>query len=168
MARRIVESAPTGETFVFDDDWIDAQGRTRQIEYALRPGARVPRHSHPGVAQLFEVLAGRLHVEVNGQVTVLGPGDRVATGAGETHAQWNEGPDPVQAIEGYDPPIAIEPFFTVLPHAVGSRNPLKMAVFFSDFREINLAADAPLKLMIALFNPLGRLLGLTGWYRGAR
>lgn len=165
MARRTVESAPTGETFVFDDAWNEPDGRVRRLEYVLLPKASAPPHFHPGAAQSFEVLSGTLHIKVNGKVRVLEAGDRAVTGLGETHAQWNEGPEPVRAIEGYNPPIAIELFFTILPHAIGSRNPLKIAVFFSDFRSVSGPGTLPLRISIALLAPIGRLCGFKGWYR---
>ncbi len=165
MARRIVESAPTGETFVFDDDWNTADGRVRRLEYELKPGSGAPPHFHPGAAQTFDVVSGALHIRVNGKVQVLRAGDRATTGPGDVHAQWNEGPEIVRAVEGYDPPVDIEPFFTVLPHAIGSRNPLKMAVVFADFRAVSGPGNLPLTLMTTVLAPLGRLFGYDGWYK---
>lgn len=165
MTRRTVESAPTGETFVFDDDWNTADGRVRRIEYVLAPGKSVPPHFHAATAQSFEVVSGVLHVKVNGQTRALGAGDRIATGPGDMHAQWNAGAEAVRAIEGYDPPIDIEPFFTVMPHAIASRNPLKIAIFFSDHRAVSDTDSLPMKIFIAVFAPLGRLFGLSRWYR---
>jgi quercetin dioxygenase-like cupin family protein len=165
MARRVVRSEATGETYIFDDDWNEADGRVRQIEYMLGPGKSVPPHFHPATAQSFEVLAGALSVRVGGRKLVLGPGDRAMTAAGEAHAQWNDGPEDVRVIEGYDPPIAIEPFFTVMPHAMGSKNPLKIAVFLAEFRDVDQPATAGLRIFVAIFAVLGRLVGLGGWYR---
>ena len=165
MARRIVESPPTGETFIFDDDWNEPDGRVRRIEYVLQPGRTVPAHFHPGTAQSFAVTSGVLTVTVNGKTTVLGAGDEMVGGPGDIHAQRNDGDVPVVSVEGYDPPIDIEPFFTVLPHAVASGNPLKMGVFFGDFLPINANVGLPLRIMIAAMAPLGRLFGFRRWYR---
>jgi mannose-6-phosphate isomerase-like protein (cupin superfamily) len=165
MARRTIESAPTGETFVFDDAWSEPDGRVRRLEYVLQPKASAPSHFHPRAAQSFEVLSGTLHIKVNGRVRVLKAGDRAVTGLGEAHSQWNEGPEPVRAIEGYNPPIAMEPFFTILPHAIGSRNPLKIAVFFSDFRSVSGPGTISMWIMTTLLAPIGRLCGFKDWYR---
>jgi len=165
MSRRIVESSPTGETFVFDDDWNEADGRVRRLEYFVTSGKAVPLHFHPRTAQSFEVISGRLHVKVAGHTRVLEPGVRIATGHGEVHSQWNESAVPVHAIEEYDPPIDVEPFFTIMPRALASRNPLKIAVFFADFNHVTTPASLPMKAFIAIFAPIGRLFGLKRWYR---
>ena len=165
MARRTILSPATGETFVFDDDWNEPDGRVRQIQYELQPNKPVPAHRHANTAQSFDVVTGVLHVRVNNRISVLQAGQRMSTGRGETHAQWNEGPDPVHAIETYDPPLAIEPFFTMLPRAVDSGNPFKIAILLADFGSVNAVASLPQRLFVGVFAPLGRLFGLSKWYR---
>jgi hypothetical protein len=95
---------------------------------------------------------------------VLNSGDKATTGVDGIHTQWNEGPGPTTVIESYDPPLDIEPFFTVLTHAMASKNLLKKAVFFSDFQSISFIASRPLRLIVTVLAPLGRLVGLTRWY----
>jgi quercetin dioxygenase-like cupin family protein len=165
MGRRIVESSRTGEQFVFDDTWNEPDGRVRQMEYVLQPNSKVGDHRHPATSQSFEVLAGTLHVRVNGgEVLVLNSGDTATTGVDGVHTQWNEGPDATTVIESYDPPLDIEPFFTIMADAMASRNLLKMAVFFSDFRSISTLESRPLRLIVTVLAPLGRLVGLRRWY----
>jgi quercetin dioxygenase-like cupin family protein len=165
MGRRIVQSSQTGEQFVFDDCWNDPDGRVRQLEYVLQPNSKVGEHHHPATSQSFEVLSGTLHVRVNGgEVLVLNSGDKASTGVDGVHGQWNEGPEPTTVIESYDPPLDIEPFFTVLPHAMASKNLLKKAVYVSDFRTITSLASKPVQLIMAILAPLGRLVGLAQWY----
>jgi hypothetical protein len=135
------------------------------MEYVLQPNSKVGDHHHPATSQSFEVLAGTLHVRVNGgEVLVLNSGDKATTGVDGIHSQWNEGPEPVTVIESYDPPLDIEPFFTVMTQALASKNLLKQAVFFSDFRSISSLASKPLQLLVTVLAPLGRLVGLTRWY----
>jgi quercetin dioxygenase-like cupin family protein len=166
MSRRVVESVRTGETFIFDDDWNDAEGRVRQLEYELKGHRQVPRHFHPKTAQSFEVLSGTLWVRVGRQRFVLRPGERIETQPGDVHAQWNDNAAPVRVIERYDPPLDIEPFFTLLPRAAASRNPLKRAVFRSDFRAISRGRGLWRRLSTLVLAPLGRLAGLSRWYLG--
>lgn len=164
MARRIVESPATGEQFTFDDDWNTPRGEVGRIDYVLHPKHAVPPHFHPGVAQSFEVLTGRLHISVSGRTSTLTAGETAKTALGEVHAQWNEGPATVYTVEYYDPPIAIEPFFTVLPCALGAKNPCKLAVFLADFATITSLLPFRLRLLRALA-PLARLCGFKMWYR---
>jgi Cupin domain len=165
MARRIVQGSQTGERFVFDDSWNDLHGRVMHLEYVLQPNCKVADHYHPATSQTFEVLSGTLHVRVSGRdPLVLNRGDRATTGVDGVHTQWNEGPHPVTVKESYDPPLDIEPFFTVLPHAMASKNPLKRAVFASDFDSITALASKPGQFAVAVLAPLGRLFGLAHWY----
>ena len=165
MGRRIVQSSRTGEQFVFDDSWNDPDGRVRQLEYVLEPNSKVPEHRHPATSQSFEVLSGTLHVRVDrGEALVLKPGDKATTGVDGVHTQWNEGPEPTTVVESYDPPLDIEPFFTVMTQAMASKNLLKQAVFFSDFQTISSIESRPLRLLVTLLAPLGRFVGLTRWY----
>jgi quercetin dioxygenase-like cupin family protein len=166
MARRIVNSAPTGETFVFDDAWNEPDGQVRRIEYQILPGKKVPLHRHPGTVQTFEVIAGVLQVRVDGKARALQAGERAATGEGSVHTQWNDGPDTVFAVETYEPAIAIEPFFTILPHAIASGNPFKIAVFFADFRTVTAPSGLAERFLITCVAPLARLFGFGRWYEG--
>jgi hypothetical protein len=95
---------------------------------------------------------------------VLNSGDKATTGVDGIHSQWNEGPGPTTVIETYDPPLDVEPFFTVLAHAMASKNLLKKAVFISDFQSISSIASKPVRLIVTVLAPLGRLVGLTRWY----
>lgn len=164
MGRRTVVSEITGERFVFDDAWNEPDGRVRRIEYHLLPGNAVPAHRHPGTVQTFEVVAGVLHVRCAGEVRIVKAGERARTGAGDVHQQWNEGPEPVVAVETYEPAIAIEPFFTLLPHAIASRDPFKIAVFFADFRAVTAPGTFGQWFLGTCVAPLGRLFGYARWY----
>jgi hypothetical protein len=135
------------------------------MEYVLQPNSKVAEHRHPATSQTFEVLSGTLHVRVNrGEVLVLNSGDTAATGVDGIHTQWNEGPGPTTVIESYDPPLDIEPFFSVMTQAMASKNLLKQAVFFADFQSISSIESKPLRLLVTVLAPVGRLVGLTRWY----
>ena len=108
MARRVVESGPTGETFTFDDDWNDAEGRVHRMEFTIAPKSHVPAHAHPATAETFEVISGVLSLKIGERTAHLRPGDRDATGPGEAHSLWNEGTEVAHVNTWYDPPLAIE------------------------------------------------------------
>lgn len=164
MARRVVESGPTGETFTFDDDWNDAEGRVGRLEFTIAPKSHVPAHAHPGTVETFAVVSGVLSVKTGERTLRLGPGDRAATAPGETHSLWNEGTETAHVIGAYNPPIAIEPYFTAIPSALESKNPMKIAVLWSEFSEVT-RPKGGIGVFVAVFGFLGRLVGLGGWYR---
>jgi len=166
MARRTIESVRTGETFIFSDDWNDAEGRVGRMECELKGHVLVPRHSHPGVAKTVEVQSGLLGLRARRKTWFLRPGEQYRVEAGYVHALWNESAAPVRFVQRYDPPLAIEPFYTVLPHAMGGANPFKRAIFLADFRGVSRRRGVRAMLFVTIFAPLGRLFGLSRWYRG--
>jgi mannose-6-phosphate isomerase-like protein (cupin superfamily) len=163
MARRVVKSEPTDDTFVFDDDWNEPDGRVRRLEFTLGLKGRVPPHAHPATAESFEVTSGVLSLKIGGRTLKLGPGEKAGTSRGEVHSLWNEGPEVAYVISSYDPPLAVEPFFTAIPRA--QANPFKMAVLWAESRRVSQPKAVGLRIFIALFGTLGRLAGLSGWSR---
>lgn len=54
------------------------------------PGHRYEPISHPG-EELFYILSGTITIEVEGEVSVLGPGDSIHFDSYRTHSSWNHG-----------------------------------------------------------------------------
>ena len=176
MAIREVFNPATGERFWFDDAQCDDAGRVRQLRYELAPGNTVPMHRHPGTAQRFEVVSGCLHVETAAGVCALQAGEQLACEPGDAHRQWNAGTVPVVAIDGYEPPLDIEPFFTEMA-AMGAcgdlkpggapRNIFKFAVFVHDHAAVTRIASPAAAAAVATLAALARFAGLARWYRRA-
>ena len=55
------------------------------------PGPRTHAHAHPGMQERWEVLAGRITVDVDGVVHELGPGQDAVADPGQRHRAWNSG-----------------------------------------------------------------------------
>ncbi len=164
MSERLVESLSTGQTFTFCDSWNTPEGRVKQLKYTLEPGKSVAPHVHPNSSQFFKVISGELSVKANGKTLKLLPGQEIKSAISGEHAQWNTGSQPVEVIEGYDPPIDIEPFFTVLPHALESKNIFKLFVFLLDFEFVVTSRWHFARAIIRLMGFLGKLAGYKNWY----
>ncbi|MQY44402.1 cupin domain-containing protein [Epibacterium sp. SM1969] len=54
------------------------------------PGHRYEPISHPG-EELFYMLSGTITIEIDGEVSVLGPGDSIHFDSYRTHSSWNHG-----------------------------------------------------------------------------
>ena len=161
---RRIEIPISGETFVFSDDWNTPEGRVKKLRYSLPPGESVLPHIHPATSQFFRVVVGELTVFVNGRRMLLRAGDEIKTELGGEHGQANRGPSIVEVIEGYDPPLDIEPFFTALPFALKPNNPLKMFVLLDDFDRALTSRWHFARLIIRFFAKLGRYFGYDQWY----
>lgn len=56
------------------------------------PGHRYEPISHPG-EELFYILTGTITIEIEGERSILGPGDSIHFDSYRTHSSWNHGPD---------------------------------------------------------------------------
>lgn len=165
MAKRVVESKKTGEIFVFNDNWNTPSGLVKQLQYEIKPGAKVFKHFHPNTSQWFEVLSGELEVKVGGQKQTLKPGKRIQTKIGETHSQRNKSKKVTIVQEGYNPPIDIEPFFTYLPKALESKNLFKIFLFFHDHSHIVSSNTFTFRYIVPTFAWTAKKLGYGSWYK---
>lgn len=145
---------------------------TREIvrfEFELAPGQAIPApHFHPASEQHIEVLAGELHLYVDGEHRVVRAGDALSVPAGVTHYQWNPGEVPVCAIESYRPAGELhemfETFFRLasdgmLRRGGGIASPLLVAAFFAEFRSEVRAWPGIAQWGLDMLGPLARWLG---------
>ncbi|MHC2256786.1 cupin domain-containing protein [Bradyrhizobium embrapense] len=85
------------------------------VEVVYSPGGRPPpAHFHPAQDEHFEILAGRLHVVLDGQKKELGPGATCDVPRGTPHRMWNAGSDPVRAVWVTTPPKRTLEWFMAL------------------------------------------------------
>ena len=65
---RQIRNPRTGQTMIFRQTAADTGGSLLQIECFSEPhGPREPSHTHPQQESRFEILAGRLWFEIEGQ-----------------------------------------------------------------------------------------------------
>jgi quercetin dioxygenase-like cupin family protein len=94
---RVVASSP--EALELESSWTTG-------------GRRPPTHWHPRQHELFEVLAGRLTVELDGKPPqILRPGETVDVPPRTSHRMWNAGPEPARALWRVSPALRTEEMF---------------------------------------------------------
>ena len=67
-------------------------------EVAIAPRTRMPRHIHTNSEEAMVVLDGTLHVTLDGQRSVVGPGDAVLAPAGAEHGLVNRSDKPARLL----------------------------------------------------------------------
>lgn len=164
---RIVRFPGDEQIFLFDDEWNTHDGKVRELRYRLAPGGYVRAHVHPGTSQTFQVVSGYLIVKSGFKKMKLRAGERLETARGASHIHWNESMSEVEVIEGYNPPLDIEPFFTALPHVRRTKNIFKICVFFSDFSAVITSQTWLMRKCIDSVAYVGRRLGYGEWYAPA-
>lgn len=77
--------------------------QTSLRQFEIEPGATVPEHSHHHEQTGF-VYQGELTFRVDGEETVVGPGDAFSIPGGEPHSVENEGDATVRGVDVFSPP----------------------------------------------------------------
>ena len=149
----------------------DADRLTVQVTYAPG-GGPPPAHLHPGQDERFEVLAGELHVRLDGEKRVLRPGDTVDIPRGVVHQMWNPGEEPVRAVWETTPGGRTLDWFRTIDalHREGrvAKNgmpgPLAFAVLLTEYDDVFRLAVRPqpaIRAALAALAVIGRLRGYS-------
>jgi quercetin dioxygenase-like cupin family protein len=148
-----------------------------EVEGNWAPGAgEPPKHFHPDQDEHFEVLAGRLQANVDGQKRTLAAGDTLDIPRGAVHQMWDPDDEPARAIWQTRPRGRTEQWFEAIDalHRQGrvGRNgmpgPLAFGVLLTEYRDVfRLAAgpDAALRPLLALLGAIGRQRGYSATAR---
>lgn len=133
-------------------------------------GRPAPLHLHPGHDERFEILEGRLTVQLGGATREYGAGESFDVPRGRPHRMWNAGDEPVRARWLSTPALGTERWFRRLADlqhatAVGGRarpDPLAFAAMALRHRDVFrlVVGGSPLVggVAIAVLGCLGRVL----------
>lgn len=118
---RVVESSP--EALELESTWSTS-------------GKKPPTHWHPRQHERFEVLAGRLAVEVDGEPPrVLRPGDTIEVPPRTAHRMWNAGAELARASWRVSPALRTEEMFRFIePGASPIKGVRVLWTFRDEFR----------------------------------
>ncbi len=109
---------------------------TGVFELNIAPGSRVPpAHSHTANEEIVYVLEGRLRYTVGEETRDLGPGERMHTPRGVTHAFSNPHDRPARALIMLTPDIGAQYFRDVaaIVSAPGGPDPAKLAAMMTKY-----------------------------------
>ncbi len=154
----------------------DTNGQLLAGDLFAQPGARpAATHVHPHQEERFQVVSGRIRLQVDDEELLLGPGERASVPAGRAHTWTNVGDDEAQIRAEFAPALRTEMFFETFfglaadgkTNRKGLPNLLSLAVLMREYdKEMRLARPSA-AVQRALFGPLallGRSLGYRGWY----
>jgi len=109
---------------------------TGMFELTIEPGSRVPpAHSHSANEEIIYVLEGKVRYTVGEETRDLGPGERMHTPRGVTHAFSNPHDKPVRALIMLTPDIGAQYFrdIAAIVSALGGPDPGKMAAMMTKY-----------------------------------
>lgn len=86
-----------------------------EVEATYEPGGTAPpAHLHPAQEEHFEVLEGRLHVELDGTDHELTAGDTIDVPCGSKHRMWNTATEPARVNWRTEPALRTQEWFAGL------------------------------------------------------
>lgn len=164
----------TGETITWLATAATSQGKQLRFDFAVRPKGMLPvRHLHPRQEEIFEMKAGMLKVEVNGQIHHLQAGERLSIPKGAPHQWWNEGAETAQLTVTFTPALNTETFLEQFfglcnsgkTSADGTPTFLQLMAMVNEYELYVAGPPLPIqKLMGALLGGFARLIGLKKFY----
>jgi quercetin dioxygenase-like cupin family protein len=164
----VVHNPITGERYRWQLTSAETGGELARAEVRVRPGGgSTIEHVHPYSEERFEVLAGRMILEVNGFRQVLVRGDRGRVGAGVPHRWWSSstGDEELRVLlevrdpRGYEAMIddAFVAARTGQIDESGRMRPLSAAMFLDRHRESFRPTRPPEWALRVAVPPLARL-----------
>jgi quercetin dioxygenase-like cupin family protein len=164
MDEVILENPVTGESMRI----LESTAQMFKAQYSLRPHGEIPgEHLHPHKEQRISVLAGEMHVRINGEHRIVRAGQTATIPIGARHFQWNPCATEAVVIEDIRPAGRIHDFFKVLfglardgrTDENGHPSLVLSAALFSEFRDAIRPAAFGLRLLFGVVGPIALAFG---------
>jgi quercetin dioxygenase-like cupin family protein len=176
----MIENPATGEILVFHETSRDTGGQRVMVETIVQPrGFVAAAHVHPHQTERFEIVAGTVGFDVDGERLHGEAGDVLSVAPGQAHRFWNEGDDEARFLCEVQPALQFESLIETMfglaadgkTNRKGMPNPLRLAVIarahFDTVRLPRLPAWVQ-RAGLAMGAALGRLAGYRPTYESAR
>ncbi len=171
-----LENPCTGERGVVVKSPWEGDDHALEADLYVQPGgAVVGEHVHEHFDERFTVKEGRIAFRLDGQESIAGPGEVAEIPRGHWHDWWNAGDEVAVArvwvSDGRRFLQMIETLFGLArdghTNAKGMPDPLQLAMFATEFRDVLVLRRPPAVVQSALFGllrPLARARGYRGTY----
>jgi mannose-6-phosphate isomerase-like protein (cupin superfamily) len=106
----VVWNPVSGEKALIVESAESSDGAHLVVDLAVEPGGFVSggEHVHDHCAEHFEVQAGRIAFELNGEARTFAAGERTTVEPGTRHRWWNAGEGEVRARVTVEPALRFE------------------------------------------------------------
>jgi len=164
MEAEVLANPVTGELMTV----LESTPEAFRVRYSLAPRSSIASaHYHPSREQRVSVLAGEMHMRIDGVHQVLRAGESMTVPAGARHDQWNPGDIEVIAVEELRPAGRTHEMFAVLfglatdgkTDSSGYPSPLFSAAFLSEYGDCVQPAPLTARLILRALSPLAGALG---------
>ena len=177
MAKKnqLMENKILGDRAKFLIPAADSNGELLKMEIWIKPwGQGPPLHYHPIQSETFEVISGKLGIEVNGKKMEFGPGEKYTIQPNAAHKWYNAGQEELHAIGELRPALKTEFFLESMyalaqqgkTNEVGLPGTLQFAALLNDCPGELYVVGPPIiaqKIMAAVVGRFAKLLGYKGF-----
>ncbi|WP_461084172.1 cupin domain-containing protein [Spirosoma flavus] len=176
FATKIIQNPKTGQRLRFIRTSKDTNGQLLEMESLYRAHSTEPvPHYHPNQTEDFTVLAGELTVRMDGQTSVLRPGDTLHVPENTVHSMWNASDADTVVNWQVRPALNTEAFFeTTFGLAADGKvgengmppflQTVALARHFSNVFRLAKPPQAVQQLVFGLLSPVARLVGYKPVY----
>lgn len=117
----VIINTITKETITFTKTASMTEGKLLEFRLELAPGSTVPmKHVHTLQDEIFEVITGKVNVEIGKKHVILKPGERAVMPKGIPHRWWNDPGIASELTVRFEPAYNTEDFFTEIFHLASS------------------------------------------------
>jgi mannose-6-phosphate isomerase-like protein (cupin superfamily) len=166
-----LENPVTGEVLVFHRTSAQTDGESVLVETIVRPdGFVAATHVHPYQTERFEVLEGRLGLQIGDKTVIAGPRDVAVVPPRTPHRFWNAGEHEARFLCEVRPALGFESLIETMfalaaqgrTNRKGLPNPLQLAVIAKAHFDTVRLPFPPAGLQraaLAVAAPIGKALG---------
>lgn len=167
----------TGQTMIFLQTGHETNGEVLEIENFQKPSLeREAVHVHPYQKSSFEVITGEVHIWIDGQESVLKPGEEKIIPAGVPHLFWIGGEEEAHFYSRFWPALNIAEFFDTYfglardgkLNKYGITNIFHTALISLNYKNVIRLTSPPWAVQLLLYYmlaPIGKILGFNGDYK---
>jgi quercetin dioxygenase-like cupin family protein len=172
----VYDNPVTGERVVIRLGTQETGGERLLADIYVRPGGAVAaEHTHPAIDETITVLEGRLGVSIDGDRSIMEPGQTVHVPRGTAHDWWNAGDEEVHLLMEITPAARFEALLRNLfglaqdgrTDCKGVPRLLQLALMAREFEDVARLVRPPRpvqRVLFALLAPLARLKGYRASY----
>ncbi len=174
--RPVTENPATGERSILLTDPREHPDQVLLADLHVAPGGRVVApHWHPSLEERFLIIKGKVGFYLDGEETILGPGEHATVKRNVVHDWWQVGDEPAEALVEVAPGVRFLEMVGTLfglsrdgkVNAKGMPDPLQLAAMAHEYSDTVVFTKPPAavrKTVIPLLAAVGRARGRRPMY----
>lgn len=168
-----LDMTPIGVVFYVAKTAQETNGQSLEMEWELLPmSGGTPVHIHPSAKETYQVLEGKLEVNIDGKWKLLQKGEELTVSEGVPHTFRNPTNSLTRVYNIHSPAMRFDEYFEGLNNLVvklseGGKEKLKLnfntathlSMLMKKYKKEIVSVNPP-NIVVSLLNQLGRIRGI--------